>query len=363
MMSDIPEEMILAGARNAEHAKLLKQLGLRSYISVPLKTNRRIVGAITFVSAESGRIYNEDNMAFLEDLARIAAIAVDNSLLFKEAQAEIEKRKEAEENLSNLNKHLEQKIADRTQKLERSNRELQDFAYVASHDLQEPLRKIQAFGDLLQEEYAESLGSGKEYVTRMLHAAGRMRVLIDDLLAFSRVTTKALPFSKVDLQQILSEVLLDLESTILQNKGKVIIETPLPTIEADPFQMRQLFQNLLSNALKFHTKEKSPVIKITAKEVTKEETSKSEDKKYVISIQDNGIGFDEKYLDRIFTIFERLHGRNEFSGTGIGLAVCRKIIERHYGSITAKSKPDYGTTFFLTLPVSQPKEKEVKYNE
>jgi light-regulated signal transduction histidine kinase (bacteriophytochrome) len=160
----------------------------------------------------------------------------------------------------------------------------------------------------------------------------------------------------VDLGQIMREVVIDLESTILENKGTITLDETFPKIEADPFQMRQLFQNILSNALKFHKKEKPPIITVTVKEVI-DQSSEEESKKWLISIADNGIGFDEKYLDRIFTIFERLHGRNDFSGTGIGLAVCRKIVERHYGILTAKSNPDVGTTFLLTLPETQPKEK------
>ncbi len=240
-------------------------------------------------------------------------------------------------------------------KLEQSNRELQDFAFVASHDLQEPLRKIQAFGDLLNYEYGEHLPeTAVEYLRRMQNAAARMQVLINDLLAFSRVTTKAQAFVSVDLNRIVQEVLTDLEVHI-QQVGAQIEVAPLPVVEAEPLQMRQLFQNLLSNALKFYRPEVPPHITLQA-EMLPASALPSEATAIAtcqIKVQDNGIGFDEKYLDKIFTIFQRLHYRNEYEGTGIGLAICRKIVERHGGSITASSKLGEGATFIVNLPIRQ----------
>lgn len=244
---------------------------------------------------------------------------------------EITQRKLAEEQL--------RVYADR---LERSNQELQDFASIAAHDLQEPLRKIQTFGDRLVTRFQKELSSdAQDYLERMLSSAKRMRKLIDDLLTFSRVTTKAKAFEPADLNQILQDVLSDLEVRIEQTKAKIEV-TDLPLIDADPSQMRQLFQNLLANALKFHQKDVSPVIQVKS---TSTQTHCS------ISVADNGIGFEEKYLDRIFTIFQRLHGKHEYEGTGVGLAVCRRIVERHGGTITAKSSPEHGATFRVTLPL------------
>jgi signal transduction histidine kinase len=233
--------------------------------------------------------------------------------------------------------------------LERSNKELQDFAYVASHDLQEPLRKIQAFSNLLEDEYATELGEGKDYLERMRNAAGRMSSLINDLLSFSRVTTQAKPFGEVHLKAIVNGVIGDLEVRIVETNAKVIVGA-LPTLHADSLQMRQLFQNLIGNALKFHDEEKTPLIRITS--TTKKDAS-GKIMSYVISIRDNGIGFEEKYADRIFTLFQRLHTRDAYQGTGIGLAICRKIVERHGGSITAKSKIGKGSTFIISLPSKQ----------
>jgi signal transduction histidine kinase len=249
----------------------------------------------------------------------------------------------------------EEKLKAFAAKLEQSNRELQDFAYVASHDLQEPLRKIQAFGDRLKAKHGETLSAeGCGYLERMQNAAHRMQMLINDLLQFSRVTTNAQPFKPVDLSQIAREVISDLEARLEQTAGRVQLGE-LPTIDADPLQMRQLLQNLVSNALKFHRKETPPVVQL------RWQRNGESDKHCQVLVEDNGIGFDEKYLDRIFGVFQRLHGRDEYEGTGVGLAICRKIVARHGGSITAKSKPGQGATFIVTLPVHQPTNKGTNY--
>ncbi|MGD0229945.1 MAG: PAS domain S-box protein, partial [Syntrophorhabdales bacterium] len=219
-------------------------------------------------------------------------------------------------------KRTEEEVWRYASQLELSNRELQDFAFVASHDLQEPLRKIQAFGDQLKIGYGECLDAeGLDYLSRMQNAAVRMQALIHALLNYSRVTTKARPFSITDLATVAREVVGDLEGSIIETGGRAEIGD-LPKIESDPVQMRQLFQNLIGNALKFHGDEK-PMVKIYGRPAG---GKKTRDGKYLIFVEDNGIGFDEKYLDRIFTPFQRLHGRGTYEGTGIGLAICRKIV-------------------------------------
>lgn len=243
--------------------------------------------------------------------------------------------------------------------LERSNQELQDFAYVSSHDLQEPLRKIQAFGDRLKLKEGDKLSEqGKDYVERMLNAAVRMQNLINDLLAFSRVTSKAKPFEEVDLNKILKEVLSDLEISIERTKAEINF-TNLPVIEADPTQMRQLFQNLISNAIKFRKADQHPVINIYYKHFQRKAhlTATPGDEFIELYIEDNGIGFNEKYLDKIFNIFQRLEGQ-KYEGSGIGLAICRKIAIRHGGHITAKSEPGKGSTFIVKLAIKQPKDNK-----
>jgi len=244
-------------------------------------------------------------------------------------------------------------------KLERSNKELQDFASVASHDLQEPLRKIQAFSDRLRSKCAGALDeTGRDYLDRIQNAAGRMHTLINDLLTYARVATKAQPFVTTDLVSITREVVSDLEARIEQVKGRVEVGE-LPSVEADPLQVRQLMQNLIGNSLKYHRPDVPPVVSIYSHHLTEGpfKTESAPSGPYCqILVEDNGIGFEEIYAEKIFTIFQRLHGRTEYEGTGVGLAVCRKIVERHGGTITARSTPGKGSTFMVTLPVRQPKE-------
>ncbi len=245
----------------------------------------------------------------------------------------------------------ETKLRQFTVQLERSNRELQDFAYVASHDLQEPLRKIVVFGERLKEKNAETLGpESSDYLDRMQKAAARMQTLINDLLSFSRVTTKAQPFTRVNLAEVASNVVDDLEGRIELVKGRVEVGA-LPVIDGEPLQMRQLLQNLIGNALKFRRPEEPPVVKVDAQIIP----DPAEPGKQLcrLTVSDNCIGFEEKYLDRIFNVFQRLHTRNEYEGTGMGLAIVRKIALYHGGDVTAKSKPGEGSTFIVTIPLAQ----------
>jgi PAS domain S-box-containing protein len=256
-------------------------------------------------------------------------------------------------------KRIEAKLKLYSEKLERSNRELQDFAQIASHDLQEPLRKILAFGDRLKTKAGESLDQEcRDYLQRMFSAAARMQNLISDLMTFSRVESKGQSFIQTDLSLIAREVTADLETLIEKTGGRVEIEE-LPTIEADPVQMRQLLQNLIGNSLKYYRPGVPPVVRIYSQKPDERHRESISDSGPLagqltqILIQDKGIGFDEKYLDRIFTMFQRLHKRDEYEGTGVGLAICRKIVDRHSGTITARSCPGEGTTFVVTMPVVQ----------
>lgn len=270
----------------------------------------------------------------------------------------LRKEEEFARTLQEANDNLEAKVEERTaalshysNELKRSNRELQDFAFVASHDLQEPLRKIRAFGDRLQHNFAEQLGdTGADYVDRMQNASMRMSALISDLLSFSRITTKAEPFVAISLQEVVDEVLEDLEIAI-EEAGAEVSVGALPEIEADRFQMKQLFQNLLGNAIKFRHPELAPRIRIQAHVEERDSDTNTRGAQWVrIEVDDNGIGFDEKFAARIFTPFQRLHARTEYEGTGIGLAVCRRIVERHGGSIEAHSTAGSGSRFVIHLP-------------
>lgn len=261
--------------------------------------------------------------------------------------------------LEHQNETLASKVTERTQELSlyadelsRSNRELEEFAFVASHDLQEPLRKIQAFSDRLESMFKDELGEkGIDYIARMKNAAQRMSKLINDLLEFSRVTTRGKDFVDTDLKLVLDEILSDLEIAIQEADAKVNI-ADMPIIQADPSQMHQLFLNLISNAVKFRREGISPIITINYE--NKKEFNgahNAEIEWQVITVSDNGIGFSQEYTDKIFVPFQRLHGRSQYKGTGIGLSVCRRIVERHGGSITARSKTDEGATFIIKLPV------------
>jgi len=236
-------------------------------------------------------------------------------------------------------------LAEKNARLEASNRDLEHFAYVASHDLQEPLRKIQAFSDRVTKQYAASLDDqGRDYLQRMNAAAARMQRLIDALLSLSRITTKKKEAELIDLVPLVHEVLSDLEVRIQSSGGRVTVGE-LPRIEGDPVQIRQVFQNLIGNALKFHKPGEAPAVQVYALRRSPGQTE--------IYVEDNGIGFENKDAERVFLPFHRLHGRSEYEGTGIGLTICQKIIERHGGTIHADSKPGKGSRFVVALPTQE----------
>ncbi|MVM41749.1 PAS domain S-box protein [Spirosoma sp. HMF3257] len=270
---------------------------------------------------------------------------------------------ESEERYRVLSSELDEQVQERTRQLEdsiqdlkRSNDNLEKFAYIASHDLQEPLRKIQQFGDLLKTRYETPSGESSAYLERMQSAANRMSRLIRDLLSFSRISTQRDSSGVVSLSEVINSVLVDLDLRI-QETGAVIVVEPLPVVSGDPLQLGQLFQNLLSNALKFRQAERTPRIELTVKRIAASDLpllvrpARLTASYYQIDVTDNGIGFEQKYVDRIFQVFQRLHGKSEFEGTGIGLAICEKVVANHGGGITATSKPGQGATFSIYFPV------------
>lgn len=282
--------------------------------------------------------------------------------------AEIANHRRTQEELRLLNVSLEERITQRTHDLElltadllRSNKELQEFAYIASHDLQEPLRKVRSFADRLATRNGAQLDEvSQDYLARMTSAAARMQALIEALLAYSRITTKAQPMTPIDLNVIAADVLSDLETQIERLHGQVRIEL-LDTIPADPVQMHQLLQNLIGNALKFHCPEVAPIVRVSGAWRSAGEVAQAFGVKfdadaaiYQLTIADNGIGIDPQYFERIFQVFQRLHGRNEYEGTGVGLAICRKIVERHNGVIVVTSTPGAGACFTILLPATAP---------
>jgi PAS domain S-box-containing protein len=243
--------------------------------------------------------------------------------------------------------------------LNKSNRDLEQFAYVASHDLQEPLRKIIAFGERLAKKYKDQLGSeGQFFVDRMTGAAQRMHALIEDLLAYSRASRQTESYASVNLNELVKNVLEDLEVKIQEKKASVTLDE-LPAVEAQSVQMHQLFLNLIENALKFTKPGTTPKIAIQVRKTAPYEAPvigqlNPNENYFEFIISDNGIGFEAEYAERIFTIFQRLHGRAEYAGTGLGLAICRKIVESHHGFIEAQGKPGEGAKFIFYLPVTQP---------
>ncbi|MFK7801493.1 MAG: PAS domain S-box protein [Anaerolineae bacterium] len=297
---------------------------LKGYIGTTIKVNGKLYGTLSFLTPHKRNEFSESESDFVNLLAQWISVTL-----------------ERQQSRSTLVSYAHE--------LERSNKELIDFAYVASHDLQEPLRKIQAFGSRLESKYVGVLDEkGIDYLSRMQNAASRMQILINELLNYSRVTTKAKPFEPTDLQEVMLGVLSDLEISIEQ-KDALINLVPLAKIDADGVQIRQLFQNIVGNALKFTVPDRRPEITITGI-VT---PAKNGADLYEIEISDNGIGFDEKYVSKIFGIFQRLHGRSEYAGTGVGLAICKKIIDRHSGNIIVNSEIDKGSTFRIQLPVHQ----------
>ncbi|KIC89558.1 ATP-binding protein [Flavihumibacter sp. ZG627] len=257
---------------------------------------------------------------------------------------------------------LEHKVEERTKELVRINNELelrnaelQQYAFIASHDLQEPLRKIQTFTRLVKEQVSDRRES-VQYLERIINASGRMRNLIDDLLNYSRLS--ALPvFSEIDLNMVLNDTIADLE-VLITEKGATIYKDNLVHAEVNPGQMRQLFQNLLTNALKFSNPGTPPVINIRSQLVNSLsfDAVPNENGEYIrLTIEDNGIGFDEQYLGKIFTIFQRLHTKDQYDGTGIGLAIVKKIVEKHNGIITATSDEGKGSAFIIIIPLVQQK--------
>ncbi len=298
----------------------------RAYIGTPVYVDGKIFGTLSFLTDDKRAEFSDSETDFVNLLAQWIGATLDRQL-------------------------SRNSLVSYAKDLERSNKELADFAHIASHDLQEPLRKIQTFGSRLESKYASSLeGRGVDYLQRMQNAANRMQILVQELLSYSSVTTRAKPFEETNLQQILDEVLLDLEVRVEQVDALIDIR-PLATIDADAIQVRQLFQNFIGNALKFTVPDRRPHIIIEGTHFV----SENNEEMYEIRIADNGIGFDEKFEKKIFGIFQQLHAQDGYEGTGVGLAICKKIIDRHSGQIIVQSKPNVGTTFMIQLPVIQEK--------
>jgi signal transduction histidine kinase len=342
--------------REKEH---LEQLNAE--LLIPAMAKNELVGVFTLGPKLSQEQYSQDDVRTIITLANQTAVAIENALLFCQlegtlealriAHDELEMRIRARtlelaeandalkaENLERLK--AEEEIKRYTRELERSNKELQQFAYVASHDLQEPLRMVGSFLQLLERRYGQKLDSNaKDFIHYAVDGAVRMQALINDLLEYSRVGTRGKPFEEINLNEIVQMAKHNLNLTIKENKAEISC-AKLPKIYGDGTQLTQVFQNLIGNAIKFHG-EASPEISIS---------SVRKNGNYEIKVKDNGIGIDPQYKDKIFLIFQRLHNREDYPGTGIGLAICKRIIERHGGAIWVESEVGAGSTFHFSIP-------------
>ena len=294
--------------------------GITSMLDVPVRFHGRVVGIVCHEHTGPARIWTSEEQQFAASIADMVSLAM--------AANEIRRTEEA--------------LRTKTRELERSNRQLEQFASMVSHDLQEPLHTIIGFLDRLNTRCASSLNdTGQDYIKRMQMASRRMNQLIEDLLVFTRLTTKDLLHKKVDLNILIDEVLADLDVSLSTKHGEVEVGL-LPPVYGDPRQMHQLFQNLISNAIKFSRTSEPPHICIVGQDIGARQVK--------ISVQDNGIGFENRYQHKIFQPFQRLQGWGKYEGSGLGLSICQKIVENHGGDISATSRPGQGSTFTVSLP-------------
>jgi signal transduction histidine kinase len=335
------------------------QYGFQSYISVPIiRKDGRFFGTLCAIDPKPHEINTPEITGIFALFADLIAYhleaieQVDNVELRLLEERELHKI--SDENQKKFTELLERKVEERTlelkennDSLDKMNKELQAFAYISSHDLQEPLRKIQIFSSAIAEKESNNLtDSGKDYFKRIQGAADRMQTLINDLLAYSRASVDAKKFEFLDLNLVVAEVKSDLREEI-EKKNAVIEAVDLCHCNIVNFQMRQLFYNLISNSLKFSALEKQPLIKISSKII---DGNIASEKFCHIKIEDNGIGFDQKYSEKIFELFQSLHPREKYDGTGIGLSIVKKIVENHNGKITATSEMGKGARFDIYLP-------------
>ncbi len=333
---DIPVIFLSAISKEKKYISKGYATGAVDYITKPVDPDLLILKVKTFV-----RLFNQQN-----------ELRSTQDLLSKE----IEIRKDAQENLEKKVKARTKELVEKNEELELKNTELQQFAWVVSHDLKEPLRKIEIFVKLIRDRLKDGEEDVLLYIERTINASERMTVLITDLLEFSRLSAKVKP-ETIDLNKIAKEVIGDLEQ-IIEDKSANITVDHLEKIKGVPSQMRQVFQNLIGNAIKFNDGSKTPEVVVKSERISTKAIDAPTDPhgKYCrITFTDNGIGFDEAYLDKIFVIFQRLHERSAFEGTGIGLSIAKKIIEKHDGLITAKSKISEGAQFIIVLPFIEKK--------
>ncbi|AKF03651.1 GAF domain-containing protein [Sandaracinus amylolyticus] len=343
--AEISDDLLAALVPDPELLRILRELGLRSAIIVPLSAHGRAVGALTMVSAESGRVYDARAVALVEELGRRAAVAVENARLYESARAALEQRDAALAALQGLNADLEARVDQRTAALAEANRELEAFSYTVSHDLRAPIRHISGFADLLRAHAGDRLDDkGQRWLRTIGDASKQMGTLIDGLLSFSRMGRTELAREVVALGPVVRAVVDDLAPDYEGRRIQWSIDA-LPEVRADATMLRVVLTNLISNAVKY-TRTRDPAhIEIGARE---------SGGAVELFVRDDGVGFDMDYAHKLFGVFQRLHGVEEYEGTGIGLATVRRIVERHGGRTWAEGAPGRGATFHLTLPSASP---------
>lgn len=322
----ITDDFLARAARNEEHLALLQQVGFHSAIVVPIKIQDQVMGTITLALATAERRYDSEDLAMAIELAARVSTAVENARLYQQTKQ--------------LNVELEARVRQRTAQLEAANKELEAFAYSVSHDLRAPLRAMDGFSRILLEDFDDEMAAGAAfYLQRIRHNAQQMGELIDDLLNFSRLSRQALHKESVRPTDIVRTVAAQLQPEENGRDVTITIED-MPPCQADPKLLAQVFTNLLSNALKYMRDQDTPCVVVGAKE---------QDGNTVYYVQDNGIGFDPKYADKVFGVFQRLHRAEQYEGTGVGLAIVQRIIHRHGGKIWVEAAVDEGATFYFTL--------------